>query len=292
MRAVFQGREVLAVFFRQGFWPPLLVAENVQRVSGREHFARFLMHDFVAEFHGAPLRRQNLGAHHQQIVKTRGPLETAVRIGDHDVTVILAFHFFIFKSQLAAQIHAAHFEPGEIIAVVHHSHLVRFGVAHTNCSFAVFHNCLGNCSGRQKVAPACEADSRRRRTHCPVHLGWRFSRNEASPSRKSSVARMSAFSLVAISISCAISFSSYSSSRRLVRRRLVGLDSRNFAATSCALFSKSSAGTISVTIPSRNASAASIIAPVSSNSRACFSPICLRSSTETSAGINPMRTSV
>ena len=135
----FCGREVLAIFFGKRFRPPQAIADDVHRIAGGQQLAGRLMHDFVAEFHRAPLRGQHASAHQEHVIKSRGPFVTAMRVRHHDVTIVFGFHLFIFKAELPAQFHAPHFKPSEIISVIDHTHLVRLGVTHTNCGLGVIH---------------------------------------------------------------------------------------------------------------------------------------------------------
>src|SRR2546426_204412 len=97
---------------------------------------------------------------------------------------------------------------------------------------------------------------------------------------------------VAHASSRSISSSAKRHSSRLVRARLVGLAATSAAASSRAMSINSSRETTSVTRPMRCASSASKMRPVSSKSRARFSPIWRIKNTDTIAGMKPMRTSV
>ena len=82
------------------------------------------------------------------------------------------------------------------------------------------------------------------------------------------------------------------SADRLVARRDAGLFSNRLAASSRARSCSFSGPTTSLARPSRNASSAVIMRPVSSRSRACFSPTWRSRKVDTIAGTNPIRTSV
>ncbi len=103
---------------------------------------------------------------------------------------------------------------------------------------------------------------------------------------------MATLSATASSIRRSISASLARTSRRLVARMLPGLLAISVAASSRAASINRSAGTIRVTSPIALAAAASTIRPVRKRSRASFSPTCFSRNMDTSAGINPTRTSV
>lgn len=98
--------------------------------------------------------------------------------------------------------------------------------------------------------------------------GLRFSRNAARPSRKSAVARTTVLAWMASSNSRSSSRSESCTSNRLVCRRAVGLRPASSAASSRARSNSFPPETISVTSPSAWASAAGMIRPERSKSRA------------------------
>src|SRR5690242_11897737 len=126
----------------------------------------------------------------------------------------------------------------------------------------------------------------------PFHTGLRFSRKEASPSLKSGVQRIRAFSSTARSRSASIPAASAVVSKRFARATLLGLAEISSSLNSCARSINFSGATISFTSPISFASCASIRRPVRSRSRARLSPICRVRKTETIAGKNPIFTSV
>src|ERR1700730_14439208 len=71
------------------------------------------------------------------MVESGGPFVAAVRVGDHDEAVVFGLHTLVLKTKLAAKLYAADLKPGEIISIIDHAHLVRFGVAHAHCCFSV-----------------------------------------------------------------------------------------------------------------------------------------------------------
>src|SRR6267143_2304000 len=100
---------------------------------------------------------------------------------DHDdVTVVLDFHALVFDAESAHQFHAADFKPNEIVCVIDHAHLVRLRVAHSYRRVVML-------VGLHVLAYSC----------LPCQTGLRFSRNDATPSLKSGVQRIRAFSRIA-----------------------------------------------------------------------------------------------
>src|SRR3984957_11833573 len=253
------------------------------RFAGSNRLARLFMNDFVRKSNRPPLRSRHPSPNREQIIKTRRALIPAVRFRHHQKTIVLNFHLLVFESNLPAKLHASNFKPREIIPVVHHAHLIRLRIPDADSRIGEFL--------QDRTLIAAGSILVRVLAHCPVHFGSRFSRNDVTPSRKSAVARISAFSRVASSISARISASLKRRSSRFVRRILVGLAAISCAAISWARSRSFSAGTTSVINPIRSASAASMMRPVSSNSVARFSPIWRLKKTDTSAGMNPIRTS-
>src|SRR5215813_1152018 len=88
------------------------------------------------------------------------------------MTVVFFLHGPIFQAHLPHQLHAAHFEPDSEVRMIDHAHVVGFRVADAQPGFA------GNC-------------------YLVVHLALRFSRKLVTPSLKSAVWRMAAFSWMA-----------------------------------------------------------------------------------------------
>src|SRR6266436_8619225 len=199
----------------------------------------------------------------------------AAQIRDDNLAIVLDFHALIFDAQSPHQLHAADLKPHQVICVIDDAHLVGFRVAHTNSHVVVFdHPHFRSYSGS------------------PCQTGLRFSRNEATPSLKSGVHRIRAFSRIARSRSASRLAASAETSRRFARVRLLGLASIKTCASSRARSSSRSAGTTSVIRPYSFASSAPIIRPVSNRSRERFCPICRVRNTDTIAGRNPIFTSV
>src|SRR5271169_5167943 len=115
-----------------------------------------------------------------------GSLVAAASVDDSDEAVVFGFHILITEAELAEKFDSAHFKPNEVVGVVDDAHLIGLGIAHAD---------TGLVHRWARTADGCRIS-----THCPVHLGLRFSRNAVTPSRKSAVARMAAFSRMAASI--------------------------------------------------------------------------------------------
>src|SRR4029077_7320692 len=130
----------------------------------------------------------------------------AVRIGDHDMTVVFDLHAFVLDPQRADQLDAAHLEPHQAIRVINHTHLIRLRVAHAHHRGVIFNH--------SHVPYFSES---------PCQTGLRFSRNDASPSWKSGVQRMRAFSRMARSKSWSTPAAAEETRRCLERVRLLGL---------------------------------------------------------------------
>src|SRR5437667_12274781 len=83
---------------------------------------------------------------------------TAASVNHSDAATVLLFHVSVGKAELAKKFDAPDLEPYKIVCVIHHPHLIGFGIAHTNRGF-------GNAS-----------------VQFPLQFGLRFSRNDATPS--------------------------------------------------------------------------------------------------------------
>src|SRR5258707_15401930 len=62
----------------------------------------------------------------------------AMHVGDDDEGVVFDFHELVIEAEGAHQLDTADFKPDQIIRVVHHAHLVGFGVAHTDGYIVIF----------------------------------------------------------------------------------------------------------------------------------------------------------
>src|SRR5882672_4946612 len=198
-------------------------------------------------------------AHQDFVIIEHGGLVAATRVNNGDEAIVFALHFLVGEAELAQQFDAANLEPDEMIRVIDDAHLVSLGVADADAGFI---DRVGRIGGR----------GRRLLAHRPVHFGLRFSRNDVTPSRKSAVARIAAFSRTAASICELISTRAWSLRRRLVYVSEAGLFSISCVASSRARSSSLSGGTISLIRPMRRPSCESKSLPVSSRSRAIFSP--------------------
>src|ERR1700730_4615377 len=130
----------------------------------------------------------------------------AADVDDDDVAVVLNFHALVFDAQRAHHFHAADFKPNEVICVIDHAHLVRLCVAH---------------SYRRVVMLVGLHD--RDYSYLPCQTGLRFSRNDATPSLKSGVQRIRAFSRMARSRSWSTPAAAAEVRRCFDRVRLLGL---------------------------------------------------------------------
>src|SRR5208282_1321602 len=238
---------------------------------------------FVSEADHSRPNMLQIRAHDDLVIIVHGSLVAAAGIDHGDEAVVFPLHIFIAETELAKEFDSSHFKPDEMIGVIDDAHLVGFGIAHANAGFIHPGRCLLVYIDRHRCS---------RCTHRPFHFGFRFSRNDVIPSRKSALSRMPAFSRMAASICASSSARACSASNRLVWKSESGLFSANCAASSRARSSNFSGGMISLIRPIFRASAASKMRPVSNRSRAIFSPTWRRRKVATIAGTNPMRTSV
>src|SRR6266481_3642605 len=267
-----EGAKFFSIFLRQLFWLAVFSANHVSGCSCSEDAMVRVAQKFVGISHDAIAGLRNTRSHPQQFVVTRWRKIPATGFGYHDVAVIFGFHLLVFEAERAHQFDAADFKPDQVVGVIDHAHLIGFGVPHSN---------------RRVVIRLAGIES-----HSSFQTGLRFSRNDATPSLKSPVQRMRAFSSTARSRSASTPAASALTSRRFARVRLPGLTSIKYSANSSARDKSLSGSTISVTRPSCCASLASILRPVRSRSRARLSPIWRVRNTDTIAGKKPMRTSV
>src|SRR4029077_4518908 len=247
-----------------------------------QHSAVGCAHQFVAEVNHGLADVLQTRANDDLVIVQRGSLVAATGVDYRDEAVVLLLHIFVRKPKLPEEFHTTDFEPDEMVRMIDDAHLVGFGVTHANARFI---DCGERIDGGH-VEFAWSGHP------CELHLGLRFSRNDEMPSRKSAVERMAAFSRTAASIWVSSSARAAALSRRLVYSRDAGLFSISCAASSRARVINASAATTSFTKPMRCASAASKRRPVSSRSRAIFSPTWRSKNVDTIAGTNPMRTSV
>src|SRR5258707_924174 len=269
------GPQKDAIFFRQELGLAVAAANHMQRFTDGKQLAVGVAKDFVGKSNGAVSRFRDARAHAYHFVVARGGMVAAAHVGDNDVAVVFDFHALVFDAQRAHQLHATDLKPNQIIRVIDHAHLVGLRVAHAYCSVVM----LEGLHEIDYSGLLCQT-------------GLRFSRNDATPSLKSGVQRMRAFSRIARSRSWSTPAAAAEVSRCFARVRLLGLAAIRSVASSLARSSKRSPGTISLTMPNSFASAASMMRPVSKRSRERLSPICRVKKTETIAGKNPIFTSV
>src|SRR3954469_23796541 len=166
------------------------------------------------------------GADDDLVVVHGGEFVTAADLDDRQVDVVL-FHLAIRVAHGAQQLDTADLEPDDVVRVIYHAHLVGLRVSDTHTRVV-----RGDDVG-----------------HRPLHSGLRFSRNDDTPSRKSSVARIFAFSLTANWICSSSSDCANALSRRLVARNDAGEFSTSEAAKSCTRGMSWSGATTSVASP-------------------------------------------
>src|SRR5215469_12048452 len=140
------------------------------------------------------------------------------------MTVVFFLHSPILQTELAHQLHAPNFKPDGEVRVIHHAHVVGFRVADAQPGLA-------------------------RRHYFVVHLGLRLSRKLVTPSLKSAVWRMAAFSWMARA-SCRSSWSLVKlESKALVTFNEAGLISISSRASWWARVMSWSGATTSLTKP-------------------------------------------
>src|ERR1700730_16573466 len=170
-------------------------------LAGSQHCAAVVAQNFVSKTDAAAAGFAHTRPDPQQVVVSRRAEIAAARFGNHDITIVLPLHLLVGDTSLAHVLDAPDLEKCEVVAVVDHAHLVGLFIAHAHECFGKFAHPLGP----------------------PDQRGWRFSRNAASPSRKSGVERMATLSATANSMRRSISASLARTSRRLVARTLPGL---------------------------------------------------------------------
>src|SRR6266403_701959 len=264
-----------AIFLRQELGLAVAAANHMQRFTDGKQLAVGVAKDFVGKSNGAVSRLRDARAHAYYFVVARGGVVAAAHVGDNDVAVVFDFHALVFDAQRAHQLHATDLKPNQIIRVIDHAHLVGLRVAHAYCSVVM----LEGLHEIDYSGLLCQT-------------GLRFSRNDATPSLKSGVQRMRAFSRMARSRSWSTPAAAAEVKRCFARVKLLGLAAMRSLANSIVRSSRWPSGTTSVTIPNSLASVASMSRPVSSKSRERLSPICRVRKTETMAGRNPIFTSV
>src|SRR5437879_1214346 len=145
-------------------------------------------------------------AHNDLVIVTGRSLVPAARVDHRNEAVVVLFHVLVRETQLPEQFHSPDFEPDEMIGMIDHSHLIGLGIAHPHTAFID-----DGVVVRRNVGRALAV------THSwELHLGLRFSRNDVTPSRKSAVSRIAAFSRTAELIWASSSPRAASLSKRLV----------------------------------------------------------------------------
>src|SRR5438093_12966374 len=92
--------------------------------------------DLVGKLDDAALEAAQCSFHENLIVVTGRSQIAAVCLGDAQICLLFAFKVSITESALAAEIAAPHFHPDKVIGVIHHAHLIGFGVAYAKAASA------------------------------------------------------------------------------------------------------------------------------------------------------------
>src|ERR1700722_7830324 len=90
---------------------------------------------FIVEDHDACVGVFNPGLDDHFVVEPGGPLIAAVGLGHGEEYSVVTLHIAVVEAASFAEIDAAHFHPDEVVRIVHHTHLVSFGVAHAQAGF-------------------------------------------------------------------------------------------------------------------------------------------------------------
>src|ERR1700730_262906 len=169
-----------SIFFRQKLRLAIAAANYVKRLARGEQCLVAVTKNFIGESNGAVSRLRNACAHAEYLVIESGGVVVAAHVDNHDMAVVLDFHALVLDAPRAHQLYAANFEPNQVIRVVDHAHLIGFRVAHSYRRVVMLHGLHDpDYSG------------------LPCQIGLRFSRKEATPSLKSGVQRIRAFSRIA-----------------------------------------------------------------------------------------------
>src|SRR5579862_9123633 len=118
----------MAVFFRERLGAAEAVTDDVKSFSAGDEFVIGIAVNFVGEANGAALKFGDVGADAKSVVEFGGAAITALGFGDDNEAVVVLFHFAVAEAEGATEFDAAYFEPGVIVTVVDHAHLVGFGV--------------------------------------------------------------------------------------------------------------------------------------------------------------------
>src|ERR1700677_1026749 len=272
------------IFCRQRPFFHVLPPHHVHRLALAQQQAVLDARYFVSEPNHRSTRCQQRGLHRQLIVIPRRRAIPYMHIHNRDAAT-LALHLLVVEPHAANQLHSADLEPDEVVRVIHHAHLIGLSVSHPHPRLTrpLIHLSFAH--------PDSLSDSRRCLSYLS-HTGLRFSRNDATPSRKSCVDLASAFAASAAAIAASSNALFCPASNRFVAANDCGLFAINVAANSRVRATSNSGCTTSFTSPNRYASSLVNTRPVSSRSRARLSPTCNVRNTDTSAGTNPIFTSV
>ncbi len=92
--------------------------------------------DLVRKLDDAALDAAQCSFHENLIVVTGRSQIAAVCLRDAQICLLFAFEVPITESALAAEIGAPHFHPDKVVGVIHHAHLIGFGVAYAKAASA------------------------------------------------------------------------------------------------------------------------------------------------------------
>src|SRR6185436_1203015 len=208
----------------------LRIGDDVRGFAFRQERA-ICPQQFVTEMHHRLADIFQMRANDNLIIVTGRQFVAAAGIDYGNEASVMLFHVAIRKPQLAQQFDPSNFKPDEVVGMVNHAHLIGFSVAHSQSALADY-----------RFAHSLGA-------HLPLQRGLRFSKNDETPSRKSSVVRMRALS----SMAWLIWESKYGARKPLinflVRRTDEGLFCKSSAATCRACSISLSCSTISLTSP-------------------------------------------
>src|SRR6185436_7171227 len=91
--------------------------------------------DSISEFGNAASKTCDLCLDQDLIVVAGGREVAAIGFGNGEECLFFAFEVFVTESAFPAEIGAADFHPDEVVCVIHHPHLIGFGVAYAEAAF-------------------------------------------------------------------------------------------------------------------------------------------------------------
>ena len=99
----------------------------------REQYGAAL--DPVRKLDDAALGSRHFGLNDDFIVVSSRSVIAAIRFSHREISVFFPFEIAIGESTFPAKISAAYFHPDQVIRVIDHSHLVRFGITNAEAGF-------------------------------------------------------------------------------------------------------------------------------------------------------------